>query len=145
MNSYVEICCVWLGLSIGWRLDLRSILLPHGFIQVQYVERQAYHFFLSPLPLRPIPVAARSNAGVCGRSLAGIAGLYPEGDTDVLSIESVMYSQVEFSASGWLLAQRSRTGYGASACDREASIMRRPCPTRACRVMEKNMYLTVQT
>jgi hypothetical protein len=31
----------------------------------------------------PIPVAARSKAWVCGRSLAGIAGSIPAGDTDV--------------------------------------------------------------
>ena len=31
----------------------------------------------------PIPVAARSKAGVCGRSLAGIVGLNPTGGMDV--------------------------------------------------------------
>ena len=81
-------------------MNLRSALLAHGFMQVQYVERQAYHIFLSPLSLRPIPVAARSNARVCGRSLAGIAGWNPAGGTDVLSLESVVYCQVEFSTSG---------------------------------------------
>ena len=32
---------------------------------------------------RPIAVAARSKAWVCGRSLAGIAGLNPAGGMDV--------------------------------------------------------------
>ena len=81
-------------------MDLRSILLPRGFIQVQYVEREAYQFFLSPLSLKSILVAARSNAYVCGSSLAAIAGLNPAGGTDVLSLESVVYCQLEFSASG---------------------------------------------
>jgi len=31
----------------------------------------------------PTPVAARSKAGVCGRSLAGIVGLNPAGGMDV--------------------------------------------------------------
>ena len=33
--------------------------------------------------LRPIPVAARSKAWVCGRSLDGIAGSKPAGGMDV--------------------------------------------------------------
>jgi hypothetical protein len=32
---------------------------------------------------RPIPVATRSKAWVCGRSLAGIAGSIPAGGMDV--------------------------------------------------------------
>ena len=35
------------------------------------------------LAFPPIPVAARSKAWVCGRSLAGIAGLNPVGCMDV--------------------------------------------------------------
>jgi hypothetical protein len=43
MNSYVcvEISSMWLGLSIGSGMDLRIVLLPHGFIQLQYVEGTA--------------------------------------------------------------------------------------------------------
>jgi hypothetical protein len=40
-------------------------------------------------------------------------------------------------ASGWSLVQRSPTGCGVSECDREASIMRRPWPTRGCHAMER--------
>ena len=32
---------------------------------------------------QPIPVAERSKARVCGRSLAGVAGSYPAGGMDV--------------------------------------------------------------
>jgi len=34
---------------------------------------------------KPFPLAARSNTGVCGGSLAGIGGSNLTGDTDVLS------------------------------------------------------------
>jgi hypothetical protein len=40
--------------------------------------------------------------------------------------------QVEVFASGWSLVQRSPTECGVSECDREASVMRRPWPTRGC-------------
>jgi hypothetical protein len=40
--------------------------------------------------------------------------------------------QVEVSASGWSLGQRSPTECGVSECDREASIKRRPWPIRGC-------------
>jgi hypothetical protein len=42
-------------------------------------KRAEFHFQLS----KYIPVAARSKAWVCGRSLAGIVGLNPAGDMDV--------------------------------------------------------------
>ena len=38
----------------------------------------------------PIPVAARSEAYVCGRFLPGIAGLNPAGCMDVLSLVNVV-------------------------------------------------------
>jgi hypothetical protein len=50
------------------------------------------------------------------------------------------YCQVELSASGWSLVQRSPTECGVSECNREASIMTIPWPTRACRAIgKKNM------
>jgi hypothetical protein len=52
-----------------------------------------------------------------------------------LSLVSVVCCQVEVSASGWSLIERSPTDYGVSECDREASIMRRPWPPRGA--MEK--------
>jgi hypothetical protein len=51
---------------------------------------------------------------------------------------SVVCCQVEVSATGWSLVQRSPTECGVSkVCDREASTMRRPCPTRDCKAMKK--------
>ena len=46
-----------------------------------------------------------------------------------------MCCQVEVSASGLSLVQRSANECGVSDCDREASTMRRPWPTRGCRNM----------
>jgi hypothetical protein len=44
---------------------------------------------------------------------------------------SVVCCQVEVSASGWSLVQRSPTECGVSECDREASTMTEPWPIRA--------------
>jgi hypothetical protein len=48
-----------------------------------------------------------------------------------------MCCQVEVSGSGRSFVQRSPTECGVSECDREASIMRRPRPTGACRAIEE--------
>jgi hypothetical protein len=53
---------------------------------------------------------------------------------------SVVCCQVEVSATGWSLVQRSPTECGVSECDREASIMRRPRPLRGCYAIEKKKY-----
>jgi len=50
----------------------------------------------------PIPVAARSKAWVCGRSLAGIVRSNPAGGVDVYLV-SVVCCQVEVSASALTL------------------------------------------
>ena len=73
---------------------------------------------------------------VCGRSPAGIAGSKPAGGHWCLSVVSVVCCQVEVSASGWSLVQRSSTECGVSECDHEVSIMRRPWPTRGCWAMK---------
>ena len=54
-----------------------------------------------------------------------------------MSILSVMYRQVGVSATGRSFVQRSPTECGMSECDRKASIMRRPWPTRDCCVMRQ--------
>jgi hypothetical protein len=69
---------------------------------------------------------------VCGRTLAGIVGSNPAGGMDVsLSLVSVVCCQVEVCALGWSLVQSSRTEC-VFHCDREASTLRRPWPTRGC-------------
>jgi len=54
-----------------------------------------------------MPVAARSKASVCGRWLAGIAGLNPAGVYGCLPHVSVVCCQVEVCATGRSLVQRS--------------------------------------
>jgi hypothetical protein len=90
------------------------------------------HLYIS----MPIPVAVRSKAWVCGRSLTGIVGTNPTGGHGCLSLVSVVCCQVEVSATSWSLVQRSPTERGVSKgpssrgvlpnvvclkCDREAS------------------------
>ena len=62
-----------------------------------------------------MPVAARSKAWVCGRPLAGIAGSKPAGGMDV-SVVSVVCCQVEVSATGRSLLQRSPAESWVSLC-----------------------------
>jgi len=66
--------------------------------------------YTTALPV-PILVAARSKAWVCCHSLAGITGWNPAGGMDV-SLLWVLCCQVEVSASGWTLVQRSPTECG---------------------------------
>jgi hypothetical protein len=54
-----------------------------------------------------------------------------------MSVMSVVCCQVEVSALGWSLVQRSPTECGVSECDCEASIMRRPWPMGGCCAMKK--------
>jgi hypothetical protein len=53
-----------------------------------------------------------------GSATAGLLGLR-------VRVVSIVCCQVEVSASGWSLVQRSPTERGMSECDREASMMRR--------------------
>jgi hypothetical protein len=61
----------------------------------------------------PIPVVERSKAWVCSRSPAGIAGSNPAEGMDICLL---CVCQVEVSATGWSLVQRSLSGCGASLC-----------------------------
>ena len=62
------------------------------------------------------PVAERSRARVCGRSLAGIAASNPTRGHRCLSLVSVVCCQVEVSAVSRSLVQRSPTDCGVSSC-----------------------------
>jgi hypothetical protein len=76
-------------------------------------------------------VDARSKAWVCGCLLAGIAGSNPTGGMDICLVQCLC-CQVEVSVTGRSLVQGSPTEFGVSECDREASIIRTPWPTRGC-------------
>ena len=86
---------------------------------------------------KAFPGAVRSNAWVCGSSLAESAGSNLSGDTDVLSLVSAVCCQVEFTVFGWSLVQRSSTVRGGFECDCEAYRMMRSIKERWA--MERNM------
>jgi hypothetical protein len=64
----------------------------------------------------PTPVAARSKAYVCGRSLAGIADSNTAGGMDVCLLWMLCVVQVEASAKGRFLLQRSPIECGVCVC-----------------------------
>ena len=66
--------------------------------------------------LESVPVAARSKALVCDHSPAEIARFESRRGHGCLSVVSVMCCQVEVSATGWSLVQRSPTYCNASLC-----------------------------
>jgi hypothetical protein len=70
-----------------------------------------------------ISMAARPKAA----RLLGLRVRIPPGPR--MSVLSVVGFQVEVSATGSSLVQRSPTECGVSECDREISMMRRPWPT----------------
>jgi len=72
-----------------------------------------------------MPMAARSKAWFCGRSIAGIAGSNPTGGHGCLSAVSVVCCQVEVTVEGRSIVQ------GVSQCDGKVSIMRIPGPVGA--------------
>ena len=63
---------------------------------------------------QPIPVAARSKVWVCGRLACWDCGFESHRGHGYLSVVSVVCCQVEVSASGWSLVQRSPNVCGAS-------------------------------
>jgi len=60
-----------------------------------------------------------------------------------LYLVSVVCCQVEVSASGWSINQRSLTECSVSECDHEALILRKPWPTVGCGAMVKKILQTV--
>jgi hypothetical protein len=89
----------------------------------------------------PIPLAVRSMAWVCSSSLAGIVGLNPGWGMDVCLFECCVLSG---RGLGFGLIPRPEESYrmcGVSQCDREASMMRRPWPTRVLLRHWKNLLL----
>jgi hypothetical protein len=76
-------------------------------------------------------VAERSKARESGLSLAGIAVSNPARVMD-LSLVRVVYCQVEVSAMGRSLIQRSPTYCSVMVCDLETSGIRRPWSALGC-------------
>jgi len=80
----------------------------------------------------PIPVALRSKVWVCGRSLAGDGGFESHRRRGCLRIVSVVCYQVEVSAAGRSLIQRSPIESNASECDLQTLKMGGPWLARVC-------------
>jgi hypothetical protein len=82
---------------------------------------------------KPIPSVAHSKEWVCGRSLGGIVDSNPAWSTDVC------YGCCVLSGKGLCVGMitRPEDGCGVSECGREASVMRRPWPTRGSSAMEE--------
>jgi hypothetical protein len=60
-----------------------------------------------------------------------------------LSFVSVVFYQVEVSASGWSLVQRSPTERGVSRCGRKASTLRSPWSTRGCCAKGRRVFVFI--
>jgi hypothetical protein len=83
-------------------------------------------------------VAAHSKAWVCGRSVVGITGSNPAGAWMSVSCECCVLPGrgpcVEL-----ITLPKGPTDCCVCECDREASIMKRPWPTRSCCARERNI------
>ena len=84
-----------------------------------------------------------SCADPSGRVLVGIAWSNPAGGHRCLSLVGVVCCQVEVSASGWSLVERSPTECGVSECDREVSTVRRLWPTGGLLCHDKKIHFTL--
>jgi len=79
-----------------------------------------------------VPAAAQPKKWVCGRLLVGIARSNPARGHGCLCVLSVVFCQVDVSATDRSLVQRSPT-----ECNREASTLRKPWLTKGCRTMKE--------
>ena len=84
-------------------------------------------------------MAEQSKAWVWGLPLAGFAGSNPVGGMSVCLFWREVCCQLQVTASGWSLVQKSPTEYGVSEYDREACIMWRPWPNSGCCFMNRYM------
>ena len=134
--------CIYDILGTGFFIDIKSFRSHYGPGVDSASNRKEYQgYFLGVkaagactsymIYIVPSPVSVLSKAWVFGRSNAGIAGLNLDGVMDVLSLVSVVFCQVEVSATDRSFVQRSPTECGVSEYDLDTSKMRRPSPTGA--------------
>jgi len=89
--------------------------------QTQSQFNSVWYMFLHPLiEILPIPVAARSKAWICARSLAGIAGLNPAGAWMFVCCECCALSGG--LCVGLITRPEDSHRYGVSECDRVALV-----------------------
>ena len=84
----------------------------------------------------PMPVAERSKAIVCGRSLAGIGGLNPAG-TSAFS-RCCVCCQVQVPGTSFISSIGVLSTVLVTVCNLETSRLRRPRPELGCCDREKS-------
>ena len=100
---------------VQWhRTRVKYIKLEQGVCK----KKKSTIIYFNPVLINhgSIPVADRSKAWVCSRSLAGIAGSNPAPGHGSVSVVSVVCCQVEVSAMSRSLDQRSPTDCGVPLC-----------------------------
>jgi hypothetical protein len=110
------------------RTDLGSNLRisAHNLIVRWHLEYLDVHY-----QILLVPVAARSKAWACGRSICGIIGFEFRRD-GCLCLWVLCIFRWRSLCWDWVLVQGSPTECGVYECDREALSMRMPWPTRGC-------------
>ena len=106
-------------------LGLPSSLFPSGF-HTKTLHAPLFSPIPATYPAHLIPFLFYHPKSIWWRVLAGAWVWIPPGARMFLS---VMCYQVQISASGWSLVQRSPTKFSVSERDHESSLMKRPWPT----------------
>jgi hypothetical protein len=136
------LACTWYNVYcfIFIVIFLEDVAIPYftfkWFTKYQYTFRPLYIPFADP--------SGRAVQGVSLRSLAcWDCGFESRWRHWCLSLTSGVCCQVGFLATSLSLVGRNSTECGVPECDREASIMRKPWPTRGCYTVEKACLFAV--
>ena len=119
--------------------NTQSILACRYILQAWRPSRLLIESKSLGIPLSRIYIKVNRSRWPCGLKRGSVAAQFLGLRVRILcghaylSLVSVVFCHVEVSASGWSFVQRSTTDCGVSECDREASTMRKPWPTKACR------------
>ena len=100
-----------MGFSSGFKGLIRLHFASHWSLYVYFLHNFSHNVYLTKQHSLLIPEAARYKVWVCGRSLVGIAGSNLAGGMDACR---VVWCQVDVSATGRSLVQRSPTECGVS-------------------------------
>ena len=126
---------------ISWSLDQHTPSRPRGRKQDSVTFNITFCGLLDNVQLRaawPIPVAERSKAWVCGRSLSGVAGSNTAGAWMSICCECCVLSGTGLCDGLITRPEESYRLWCVSECNREPSIKRTPWPTAGwCPMKEK--------
>ena len=127
---------------MGRKRTAQSTCLHLWYFQSQDFKNTNWRTEFMTVLYRPADPSGRRSKAWVRRSLAcWDCGFESRRGHGCLSVVSVVCCQVEVSASGWSLVQRSPTDCGVSECDHEALKMRRPWPTGGCCDLKKIIIL----